>query len=56
MSEVFLIVRRSPDVSPKLVEIKAVCASRELATEYREEIFEREGVVTMIEQYRPVDK
>lgn len=55
MTSIFIVVRRSPDVSPAMVEIMGVCSTREGAQRLREEIFGRQGKVTLIEEYTFVD-
>jgi len=40
---VWLVVRRSADVAPSLVEIKGICATRALAERLQKDLYVRAG-------------
>jgi len=46
---VYLIVRQSPDCSPKMVEIMGACRTLASADEMREALFAKTGIRTHVE-------
>lgn len=49
---IWVVVRRSPDCGPKMVEILGVFSTREEARTMREEVWDRRRIVSDVEQYR----
>lgn len=53
---VYVVVRRSPDVSRRFVEIKGVFSTREGAQDFLCELVESEGRTSVIEKYWVFDR
>ena len=50
--EVYVVVRRSKDTAPSMVEIMGIFTNRAAADKWREDIFQVRWVHTEVEKYR----